>query len=83
MPGNAVAPVTAPRNNIDFARTLRISDSHTAPGERVSEVGPVKVALVPNTRRERAPENPLMCIFVKIFANRDAVPSCLQRIGKS
>jgi hypothetical protein len=40
------------------------------------------MSLVPDARRERASKNPLIVIFMQLLANRNTLPSRLQRIRK-
>ena len=40
----------------------------------------MKVSLVSDAGRECASKNPVIVVFVQFFANRLALPSCLQRI---
>ncbi len=82
VPGDTGTRETAPGSKLDFARAARVGDPHAATGERVAEMSIVEVSLVPDAGRERAAEDSVIRILVQLFADRHAVPSGLERIGK-
>lgn len=70
------------RLDLRFAGPGRVGNPHLPAGQSVTEVPNVEVPLMPDTRRERTSQHPLVRILMEPLADRAPAPTCGQWIRK-
>jgi len=81
MPVESIARKAAPRDEVDFARTAFISDTHSTTGDNIAEVPVVIMALMPDCRWKGTSQNTVIIVPMKLLADLRAIPPCRQRVG--
>jgi hypothetical protein len=80
MPIDPLTRKITARGNVNAPSAIPIKDFHGAAREGVTKMAGMKMAFMPYSGGECAPQHPDLCAFVELHANRLTAPTRRQRV---